>query len=206
MVSFPMTLSLTILGMITILLIINLFIFDLNMLNVSEIYNLTTMPVFIYLVVFATALNFLLYNFALSRIPVAWVSFYSIFIPPLGVIFSYFILNDGTVKGIGYFDYGLTGDGATNRDYDSPTTLSGATNVIDLSLSESHAAIVLSDGTVKTTGNNTNGQLGHGNNTSLTSWTTVSGLSNIVKVHLISGISEFNAILLPKLLTYSFNS
>ena len=29
----------------TILLIINLFIFDLNMLNVSEIYNLTTMPV-----------------------------------------------------------------------------------------------------------------------------------------------------------------
>ena len=82
----------------TILLIINLFIFDLNMLNVSEIYNLTTMPVFIYLVVFATALNFLLYNFALSRIPVAWVSFYSIFIPPLGVIFSYFILNEIITK------------------------------------------------------------------------------------------------------------
>ncbi len=82
----------------TILLIINLFIFDLNMLNVSEIYNLITMPVFIYLVVFATALNFLLYNFALSRIPVAWVSFYSIFIPPLGVIFSYFILNEIITK------------------------------------------------------------------------------------------------------------
>ena len=82
----------------TILLIINLFIFDLNMLNVSEMYNLITMPVFIYLVVFATALNFLLYNFALSRIPVAWVSFYSIFIPPLGVIFSYFILNEIITK------------------------------------------------------------------------------------------------------------
>ncbi|MFL2772337.1 MAG: DMT family transporter [bacterium] len=82
----------------TILLIINIFIFDLKMLNVSKIYYLTTMPVFIYLVVFATALNFLLYNFALSRIPVAWVSFYSIFIPPLGVVFSYFILNEIITK------------------------------------------------------------------------------------------------------------
>ena len=82
----------------TILLIINLFIFDLNILSISEIYYLTTMPVFIYLVIFATSLNFLLYNFALSRIPVAWVSFYSIFIPPLGVIFSYFILNEIITK------------------------------------------------------------------------------------------------------------
>ena len=82
----------------TILLIVNLVFFDLNMLNVSEIYYLTTMPVFIYLVIFATSLNFLLYNFALSRIPVAWVSFYSIFIPPLGVIFSYFILNEIITK------------------------------------------------------------------------------------------------------------
>ena len=82
----------------TILLMINLLFFDLNLLSVSEIYSLATMPVFIYLVVFATALNFLLYNFALSRIPVAWVSFYSIFIPPLGVIFSYFILNEIITK------------------------------------------------------------------------------------------------------------
>ena len=77
---------------------INLLFFDLNFLSVSEIYSLATMPVFIYLVIFATCLNFLLYNFALSRIPVAWVSFYSIFIPPLGVIFSYFILNEIITK------------------------------------------------------------------------------------------------------------
>ena len=82
----------------TILLMINLLFFDLNFLSVSEIYSLATMPVFIYLVIFATCLNFLLYNFALSRIPVAWVSFYSIFIPPLGVIFSYFILNEIITK------------------------------------------------------------------------------------------------------------
>lgn len=94
---------------------------------------------------------------------------------------SFFVINDGTVKGIGLNYDGIFGDGANTRDYDTLTTLSGVSNVIHLAASGSHAAIVLSDGTVKTTGNGGNGRLGHGNTTSINSWTTISGLSGIVK-------------------------
>ena len=76
----------------TIILIINILIFDLN--NNSFLEELIFKPEFIYLVVFATLINFILYNFALSIIPVAWVSFYSVFIPPIGAILSFLLLDE----------------------------------------------------------------------------------------------------------------
>ena len=67
---------------------------ELEIINYENILEILVQPSFVYLTIFATALNFTLYNFALSMIPVAWVSFYSVFIPPLGAILSYYILNE----------------------------------------------------------------------------------------------------------------
>ena len=95
---------------------------------------------------------------------------------------SFFIINDGTVKVLGSSGGGVFGDNLTG----TKTTLYtlSLTNVIDIStsLNTTFSAVVLSDGTVKTTGNNSRGQLGQGNTTNLTSWTAVSGLSDIIKV------------------------
>ena len=67
---------------------------ELEIIHFENILEILVQPSFVYLTIFATALNFTLYNFALSKIPVAWVSFYSVFIPPLGAILSYYILNE----------------------------------------------------------------------------------------------------------------
>ena len=75
------------------ILLTNVIIFDFNINELIDITDLLFMPAFIYLVIFGTVINFLLYNFALSKIEVAWVSFYSVFIPPLGAIFSFIILD-----------------------------------------------------------------------------------------------------------------
>jgi hypothetical protein len=105
---------------------------------------------------------------------------------------SYFVLSDGTVKGIGQAWAGGFGDGANSRDYDTLTTLSGATSVAQLSSSRSgHSTIVLTDGTVKTTGNGGSGQLGHGNTTTINSWTAISGFSDVVKSWTIGDSSLF---------------
>ena len=76
------------------ILLINVIIVDFNINELIYITDLLFMPAFIYLVIFGTVINFLLYNFALSKIEVAWVSFYSVFIPPLGAIFSFIILDE----------------------------------------------------------------------------------------------------------------
>ena len=56
---------------------------ELEIIHFENILEILVQPSFVYLTIFATALNFTLYNFALSKIPVAWVSFYSVFVPPL---------------------------------------------------------------------------------------------------------------------------
>jgi drug/metabolite transporter (DMT)-like permease len=56
--------------------------------------DLITFPIFLYLVIFATVINFPLYNFALSKIPVAWVSLYAVFVAPIGALFSNYFLNE----------------------------------------------------------------------------------------------------------------
>ena len=56
--------------------------------------DLIVLEIFIYLVIFPTSINFIFYNFALSIIPVAWISFYSAFIPPIGMILSFFLLDE----------------------------------------------------------------------------------------------------------------
>ncbi len=78
----------------SVILIINITFFGLETNSLLKLKELFFIPEFIYLVIFATSINFILYNFALSKIPVAWVSFYSVFIPPLGAIFSFFLLNE----------------------------------------------------------------------------------------------------------------
>ena len=78
----------------SIILILNIIFFELETLDQFKLKELIFLPEFIYLVIFATSINFILYNFALSKIPVAWVSFYSVFIPPIGVILSFFLLDE----------------------------------------------------------------------------------------------------------------
>ena len=72
--------------------------FNLSNDEIESIFDLmgdlVTFPTFLYLVVFATVINFPLYNLALSKIPVAWVSLYTVFVPPIGALFSYYFLNE----------------------------------------------------------------------------------------------------------------
>jgi len=96
--------------------------------------------------------------------------------------FTFFVINDGTVKGIGNGTNGIAGDGADSRDYNTLTTISGLSNVIQMSCGTDHALAVLTDGTVKSAGNGTDGKSGQYGNAVVNSWTTVSDISDIIYV------------------------
>jgi alpha-tubulin suppressor-like RCC1 family protein len=102
-----------------------------------------------------------------------------------------FVIADGTLKGIGNTSYGQFGDGASSRDYNSITTLSGISNVKMVSMGTEHTLVLLNTGAVKAAGNNDYGQLGQGNTTALYSFTSISGLSTVTHLQAGGNMSFF---------------
>ena len=90
-------------------------------------------------------------------------------------------INDGTVKCWGLNDYGQLGDDSTT-ERNTPVSVSGLTNVVQISAGISHSCARLSDGTVKCWGRNHVEQLGDGSNMNRHTPVSVSGLTNVVQI------------------------
>jgi pimeloyl-ACP methyl ester carboxylesterase len=87
-------------------------------------------------------------------------------------------LSTGAVKCWGKNSYGQLGTGNTT-DSKTPVSVSGLTSgVVSIGLGKYHSCAVISDGTAKCWGRNTNGQIGNGDTTNQTSPAAVSGLTN----------------------------
>ena len=93
--------------------------------------------------------------------------------------FTYFLLNDGTVKACGYNAYGQLGIGDTTNQA-SPVTVP-VSNVKQIVAGGYHVFFLLNDGTVKACGYNAYGQLGIGNTTNQTSVVDVP-ISNVKQI------------------------
>lgn len=72
-----------------------------------------------------------------------------------------FLMNDGTVKGVGYNGYGILGTAQSQSLVTSIISIP-ITNVKQIAVGHSHALFLMNDGTVKGVGYNNNGELGLG--------------------------------------------
>ena len=95
---------------------------------------------------------------------------------------SFAVRSDGVVFAWGYNGQGQLGLGNTNPGPMSPTQIPSFSGVLSVSAGEDFAVALKKDGTVWAWGDNTDGQLGEGDNFPSSSPLQVPGLSNIVKV------------------------
>lgn len=73
------------------------------------------------------------------------------------------VLSDGTLHTFGVNAFGQLGNGTTDATIDSiPHQVNGITNAVDVDCGTSHTVVVLRDGTVRSFGRNSRGQLGIG--------------------------------------------
>jgi len=98
-----------------------------------------------------------------------------------GVYHTMALMNDGTVKGVGYNDNGQLGIGTFSGSYVTSWTTSGVSNVSSLKSGGYHSVALLNDGTVKSVGYNVQGQLGTGDTTNQSSWVT-SGVTGVASI------------------------
>lgn len=90
--------------------------------------------------------------------------------------------NNGSLWTWGANNFGQLGDG-TNTNRVDPVQVTGLpTNVITVSAGVEHSLALLSDGTVRAWGNNTDGQLGDGTNNNSAVPVQVSGLDNVIAI------------------------
>lgn len=99
-----------------------------------------------------------------------------------GTYHSVSLKQDGNVYAWGYNGNGQVPGLALGTFVNTPTQISGVSNVQDVAAGDYHAAALRPDGTVATWGYNAVGQLGNGTTTDANAPTTVSGLSNVVAV------------------------
>lgn len=99
-----------------------------------------------------------------------------------GSYHSIVLKTTGNIYTFGYNGYGQLGD-ATFTNRTSPTYISSVSNVMDICASPFyHTLILLSNGTVLSTGYNGYGQLGDGTTTNRSSFVTVSGLAGVTYI------------------------
>lgn len=92
------------------------------------------------------------------------------------------VKNDGTLWGWGKNSQGQLGIGLLTAQQTSPVQATGMSGVISAATGGFHTIALKGDGTVWSTGWNTNGQLGDGTTTNRSTFVQVSGLAGIVKI------------------------
>ena len=105
-----------------------------------------------------------------------------------GYFHTFAIMNDGTVKAWGRNNEGQLGLGYTAYMQNNPVTVPGLTGVQQLIAGGYHTVALMTDGTVKTWGNNSEGELGLGNTISRSTPVTVPGLTSVQQ--LVAGGSD----------------
>lgn len=94
------------------------------------------------------------------------------------------LLSDGTIRAWGYNSAGQLGDGTTTTRT-TPVTVSGISTATQIRASKDysyHSLALLSDGTLRSWGENTNGQLGDGTTTNSSTPVVVSGISTATQI------------------------
>jgi len=99
----------------------------------------------------------------------------------VGTHYTLTITAKGEVYAWGYNYYGQLGSGDTTNK-DTPTKISGLSNIVSVSGGENHSLALTSDGEVYAWGYNGYGQLGSGDTTNKNTPTKISGLSNVISV------------------------
>lgn len=111
-----------------------------------------------------------------------------------GTFHSVFLMEDGTVRSVGWNYYGQLGDG-TLAERHIPVAVPGLIGVKELDASDYNTLFVMEDGTVKGTGINHRGQLGDGTLNNRNTPTNMVGLETAGAVKDISAGSEHTVIL-----------
>jgi alpha-tubulin suppressor-like RCC1 family protein len=98
--------------------------------------------------------------------------------------FSLILLNNEKVKAFGSNSFGQLGNGSTDLSSNIPVDVSGVTKPVKgVSAGENHSIILIQDGTVKSFGSNSFGQLGNGSSDlSSNVPVNVSGINNAIAV------------------------
>lgn len=117
-----------------------------------------------------------------SNVPVTVSELANVTTIAAGTNHSLALLSDGTVRAWGSKNNGKLGDGTFSGNNGTPATVAGLTNVTAIAAGSNHSLAVLSDGTVRAWGLNSNGQLGDNTITNRSVPVTVPGLSNITDV------------------------
>jgi alpha-tubulin suppressor-like RCC1 family protein len=100
----------------------------------------------------------------------------------LAMATSAVLADEGVVNSFGADGFGQLGNNATLADSNAPVAVSGSTNVVNVASGDYHGLAVLSDGTVKAWGRNSDGQLGNGSTTNAAVPVNVSTITNIFAV------------------------
>jgi ribosomal protein L27 len=99
-----------------------------------------------------------------------------------GYYHTVFLLEDGTVRTVGYNEYGQCGTGNTNTRQLSLYTIPNLNNVKRVACGEHHTVFLLEDGTVRTVGSNEYGQCGAGKTNRQLSLYTIPNLNNVKQI------------------------
>lgn len=100
----------------------------------------------------------------------------------LGTNFTVLLKSDGTASACGANTDGQLGRGSTSTSANNLAALTGVADAVQVDCGEAHAAILMSDGTVKVCGYNVSGQLGLGDATTRSTATKIAGLADVKQV------------------------
>lgn len=92
-----------------------------------------------------------------------------------------YLLDDGTVYGVGDNEFGQLGS-AIDIPQNFLSVITGVTEVVQISAGPEHSVFLKSDGTILTTGKNEYGQLGIGTTENRNSPTLIAGISGVTQV------------------------
>lgn len=107
--------------------------------------------------------------------------------------YALFLTSTGAVWGCGANANGQLGDGSTTQRTTPVSLTTDAAQIACAGNAAGHSAVITTTGTLKMTGYNGQGQLGLADTTQRTSWTAVTGVTNVAAILLASGLISATA-------------